>query len=168
MNRSSDLSGIAAMLAATAVFVVGDSFMKLVTADLPPFETLFLRSIAASIACAVLVTLRGEWRVISGVFDVRALLRAAGETLCTLCYVVALARMPIADVIAILQTGPLFVILGAAFLLRERIGPARIALALVSFGGAVMVAQPGASGVSFAVLLAIPAAVVGAAPDRAR
>ena len=76
MNRSSDLSGIAAMLAATAVFVVGDSFMKLVTADLPPFETLFLRSIAASIACAVLVTLRGEWRVISGVFDVRALLRA--------------------------------------------------------------------------------------------
>src|SRR5712672_2410234 len=60
MDRSSDLSGIAAMLAATAVFVVGDSFMKLVTADLPPFETLFLRSIAASIACAVLVTLRGE------------------------------------------------------------------------------------------------------------
>jgi drug/metabolite transporter (DMT)-like permease len=167
MNRSSDLSGIAAMLAATAVFVVGDSFMKLVTADLPPFETLFLRSIAASIACAVLVTLRGEWRVISGVFDVRALLRAAGETLCTLCYVVALARMPIADVIAILQTGPLFVILGAAFLLRERIGPARIALALVGFAGAVMVAQPGASGVSSAALLAIGAAVLGAARDLA-
>jgi drug/metabolite transporter (DMT)-like permease len=79
VNRSSDLSGIAAMLAATAVFVVGDSFMKLVTHDLPPFETLFLRSIAASIACAVLVTLRGEWRVISGVFNVRALLRAAGR-----------------------------------------------------------------------------------------
>src|SRR3954470_17559561 len=87
MNRTSDLAGITAMLAATAVFVVGDSFMKLVTEDLPPFETLLLRSIAASLACAVLITLRGEWRVISGVFNGRAILRACGETLCTLCYV---------------------------------------------------------------------------------
>ena len=142
MDRSSDLSGIAAMLAATAFFVVGDSFMKLVTEDLPPFEVLFLRSIAASLACAVLVALRGDRRGISGVLDLRALLRAAGETLCTLCYIVALARMPIADVIAILQTGPLILILGAAFLLRERIGPARVALALVGFAGALMVAQP--------------------------
>src|SRR5829696_6711153 len=99
MDNRSDLSGIAAMLAATAVFVVGDSFMKLVTEDLPPFEVLFIRSIAASLACAVLVTLRREWGAISGMFDVPALLRATGETLCTLCYVVALARMPIADVI---------------------------------------------------------------------
>ena len=63
MDRSSDLSGIAAMLAATALFVVGDSFMKLVTEDLPPFEVLFLRSIAASLACAVLVALRGTGAV---------------------------------------------------------------------------------------------------------
>jgi len=155
MDRSSDLSGIAAMLAATAFFVVGDSFMKLVTEDLPPFEVLFLRSIAASLACAVLVALRGDRRGISGVLNLRALLRAAGETLCTLCYVVALARMPIADVIAILQTGPLILILGAAFLLRERIGPARVALALVGFAGALMVAQPSPSGVPPAALLAL-------------
>jgi drug/metabolite transporter (DMT)-like permease len=165
MRRTSDLSGIAAMLAATAVFVVGDSFMKLVTEDLPPFEVLFLRSIAASLACAVLVALRGEWRAISGVLDIRALLRAAGETLCTLCYVVALARMPIADAIAILQTGPLIMILGAGLLLRERIGPARVALALVGFLGALMVAQPGASGASPAALLAFGAALLGAARD---
>jgi drug/metabolite transporter (DMT)-like permease len=153
------------MLAATAFFVVGDSFMKLVTEDLPPFEVLFLRSIAASLACAVIVTLRGEWRVISGILNVRALLRAAGETLCTLCYVVALARMPIADVIAILQTGPLILILGAALLLRERIGPMRVALALVGFVGALMVAQPSASGVPPAALLAFGAALLGAARD---
>ena len=60
MHRPSDLSGIAAMLAATAVFVVGDSFMKLVTEDLPPFEVLFLRGIAASLACAALLALRGD------------------------------------------------------------------------------------------------------------
>src|SRR5216684_7920305 len=69
MDRSSDLSGIAAMLAATAFFVVGDSFMKLVTEDLPPFEVLFLRSIAASLACAVIVALRGDRRGLSGVLN---------------------------------------------------------------------------------------------------
>jgi drug/metabolite transporter (DMT)-like permease len=167
MNQTSDLGGVAAMLAATGVFVVGDSFMKLVTEELPPFEVLFLRAIAGSLACAAFVTLRGEWRDISGVFNGRALLRAAGETLCTLCYVVALARMPIADVVAILQTGPLLVILGAAFLLRERIGAARISLVLVGFAGALMVAQPSASGISAAVLLAFSAAALGAVRDIA-
>jgi drug/metabolite transporter (DMT)-like permease len=162
---ASDLGGIIAMLAATAVFVVGDSFMKIVLEDLPPFEVLFLRGIAASFACAVLVALRAEWSAISGLLNLRALLRAAAETLCTLCYVVALAHMPIADVIAILQTGPLILILGAAFLLRERIGPVRVALALVGFAGALMVAQPSGSGVPPAALLAFGAALLGATRD---
>jgi drug/metabolite transporter (DMT)-like permease len=96
-KASDDLGGIIAMLAATAAFVVGDSFMKIVIEDLPPFEVLFLRGIAASFACAVLVSLRAEWGAISGLLNLRALLRAAGETLTTLCYVVALApacRLP--------------------------------------------------------------------------
>ncbi|HMI14667.1 MAG TPA: DMT family transporter, partial [Bradyrhizobium sp.] len=164
-KKASDLGGIIAMLSATAAFVVGDSFMKIVIEDLPPFEVLFLRSIAASFACAVLVALRAEWGAISGLLDLRVLLRAAGETLTTLCYVVALARMPIADVIAILQTAPLILILGAAIFLRERIGPARLALALVGFAGALMVAQPGASGVSPAALLAFGASLLAAARD---
>jgi drug/metabolite transporter (DMT)-like permease len=164
-KNASDLGGIVAMLAATASFVVGDSFMKIVIEDLPPFEVLFLRGIAASFACAGLVTLRAEWPAISGLLNLRALLRAAGETLTTLCYVVALAHMPIADVIAIIQTAPLILILGAAIFLREEIGPARLVLTLVGFAGALMVVQPGTSGVSSATLLAFAAALLAAARD---
>jgi drug/metabolite transporter (DMT)-like permease len=141
-GKGSDLGGITAMLAATAAFGIGDSFMKIVIEDLPPFEVLFLRGIAASFACAVLVSLRAEWSAISGLLNLRALLRAAGETLTTLCYVVALARMPIADVIAMLQTAPLILMLGAAIFLRERIGPARLALALMGFAGALRSPEP--------------------------
>jgi len=165
MRKTSDLGGIAAMLAATASFVVNDSFTKLATEDLPPFEVLFLRGVAASVTCGILLVLRGEWRAISGALDYRALLRASGETLSTLCYIVALARMPIADVIAIVQTAPLILILGAALLMRERVGPARIALALLGFAGAVMVAQPGTTGFSPATLLAFAAALLIAARD---
>ena len=165
MRRTSELSGIAAMLAATALFVVGDCFLKLVMDDLPPFEVLFLRGIAASVACALLVVLRGEWGDIAGAMNPRALLRALAEASSTLCYVVALSRMPIADVIAILQTAPLILILGAAFLLRETIGPLRVVLALLGFAGALLVAQPGASGLSPATLLAFGSALLIAARD---
>src|SRR5262249_49602793 len=82
-----------------------------------------------------------------------------------LCYIVALARMPIADAIAIIQTAPLILILGAAFLLRERIGPARVVLVLLGFAGALMVAQPGVSEVSTAALLAFASALLIAARD---
>jgi drug/metabolite transporter (DMT)-like permease len=73
--------------------------------------------------------------------------------------------MPIADVIAILQTAPLILILAVAFLLRERVGAARVALALVGFAGAFLVAQPGPAGISPAALLAFASAVLIAARD---
>lgn len=165
MHPRSELGGIAAMLFATAAFVVGDSFMKLVTEDLPPFEVLFLRGIVASLACALLVVLRGEWSARRGLLDPRALLRAVAETLSTLCYVVALSRMQIADVIAILQIAPLILILGAALIFRDRIGPLQAALVLVGFAGALMVAQPGASGMSPAALFAFGSATLVATRD---
>ena len=164
MRKTSDLGGVAAMLAGTASFVVCDSFMKVVTEDLPPFEVLFLRGVAASLACVILVALRREWRI-SAVFDCRTLLRATAETVSVLCYIIALARMPIADVIAILQTAPLILILGVALLLREKIGPTRLFLVVAGFAGALMVAQPGASGISSAALFAFASALLIAARD---
>lgn len=165
MNRSSELGGAAAMIAATAVFVAGDCFMKLVTESVPPFEVLFLRGLAATLACAVWVALRGDLRAIPAMLNARVLGRAVGETLSVLCYIVALARMPIADVVAILQTAPLILIVGAAVLLRERIGPMRVALVLIGFAGALMVAQPDASGIAPAALLAFASALLVAVRD---
>jgi drug/metabolite transporter (DMT)-like permease len=163
--KPSELGGIAAMLAATAVFVIGDCFMKLVTEAVPPFEVLFVRGLAASALCAAWVAVRGEWRAIAAALDGRVLARAAAETLSVLCYIVALARMPIADVIAILQTAPLILIVAAAILLREKVGPARVVLVLLGFAGALMVAQPDAAGLSPAALLAFAAALLIAVRD---
>jgi len=165
MQKASNLGGIIAMLAATATFTVGDAFMKIAAEQLPPFEVLVLRCVVAGLVCALLVTLRREWHAIAGVLSLRTLLRAFGEALNTLCYVVALARMPLADVIAILQTAPLILILGAAFFYRERIGPIRVMLVLLGFAGALLVAQPGAGGMSSAAVLAFGAAVLIATRD---
>jgi drug/metabolite transporter (DMT)-like permease len=165
MRRTSNLSGVAAMLAATASFVVCDTFMKLVTSDLPPFEVLFLRGVAASLACGLLLVPFGDRRAISSAVHLRPLLRAGAETMSVLCYIVALSRLPIADVIAIMQTAPLFLILAIAFLLREPVGAARVVLVILGFAGGVLVAQPGPDGISSAALLAFASAVLIAARD---
>jgi drug/metabolite transporter (DMT)-like permease len=139
--------------------------MKLVTNDLPAFEVLFLRGVAATLACELLLVALRDWRFVSSALHPRALMRATGGTLSVLCYIVALARLPIANAIAILQTAPLILIRAVAFLVRERVGAARVALALVGFTGAVLVAQPGSAGISPAALFAFASAVLIAARD---
>ncbi len=157
-TATSNARGIAAMLFATASFVVCDSFMKLVTEQLPPFEVLFLRGIFAVTCCAGLVLALGQWRGIHRGFSKASLLRAGFETASVLCYIVALASMPIADAIAIIQTAPLLFILMVATIGRERVGLVRIALTAAGFVGALLVAQPDASGFTPAALLAFASA----------
>ena len=147
------------MVFATASFVTCDSLMKLVTEALPPFEVLFLRGVAATLCCTALLLALGQLRVVRQSFHKMAVLRAILETAAVLCYIVALSVMPIADVIAIMQTAPLLLIVLVALIWREKIGPRRIALIAVGFAGAILVAQPDASGLSSAALLAFVSAL---------
>ena len=153
------------MCFATASFVVCDSFMKLTTAAVPPFEVLFLRGVFATVCCAGLLIVLGQGRVFWRGFAWTAVLRAAFETGAVLCYIVALAGMPIADVIAIIQTAPLVLILLVASIWRERIGAVRIGLIAAGFIGALMVAQPDARGLSATALLAFASAIGTALRD---
>ena len=152
------------MLLATASFVVCDSFLKLVTEALPPFEVLFLRGIAAVVCCGALLLLLGGGnlrlvRAIPRGFHKTSLLRAGLETASVLCYIVALAGMPIADAIAIVQTAPLLFILLIASIERLPVGLPRIGLIAAGFVGALLVAQPDAHGFSSAALLAFACAL---------
>jgi drug/metabolite transporter (DMT)-like permease len=156
---SSNLRGIAAMVFATGSFVASDSFMKLVTEGMPPFEVLFLRGVAATLCCGPLLLVLGQWRALAGIANPIVLVRGGFETACVLCYIVALANMPIADVIAIGQTAPLLLILLVAVIWREPVGPLRIVLVALGFVGALLVAQPDASGISFTSVLAFATAV---------
>jgi len=153
------------MCLATGSFVICDTFMKLTTAALPPFEVLFLRGVFATICCAGLLIALGQGRIAFKGFVWTAVLRAAFETASVLCYIVALAGMPIADVLAIVQTAPLVLILLAASIFRERIGPVRIGLIAMGFVGALLVAQPDAHGVSAVALLAFASAIGTALRD---
>jgi len=161
----STLRGIGLMTIATLVFVINDTMMKVVTEGLPPFETLFLRGVAASIWSIPLILLTGNRRKVGAIVHPRVLIRNSFELVAVLFFVAALAKMPIADITAIIQFAPMLLLLGVAVFYREKIGRLRWVLIGIGFGGALMVAQPGGSSFTVYSLLGLGTAVMTAGRD---
>ena len=69
--------------------------------------------------------------------------RALVSILSTYCFVAAVRVMPVADALAIAFVEPFIILLIGKLVLREQVGPRRLGAALVGFGGALLVIQPG-------------------------
>ena len=159
------LRGALFMVLATGCYVVNDTMMKLAAETLPPYQVLMLRGVAALLWGMPLLFLLGYGRKLGLLFEARVLARNLNETAGILCYIVALANMPIADASALGQITPLIVFIGAAVLFRERLAPWRLALIGCGFAGAILVAQPTGAGISIFAALALANAVFCAARD---
>jgi drug/metabolite transporter (DMT)-like permease len=163
MQHSSNLRGIVFMVLAGGTFVANDSFMKLVLADTPPMQVLFMRGLAACLWCLPLVFILGYGRDIQRILNPWVLLRAAFEILAVTSFILALNHMPIGDITAIFQISPLFVVIGVSLIWGEKIGPIRMVLIALGLTGALLVAQPGSASASpcaaFGFLTAIGSAL---------
>lgn len=157
-----NLRGILAVLLATGAFVANDSCMKLALADAPPLQVLVMRGVSACLWCLPILMILGHARALPGVFHPWVALRSLSEVVAIFCFIMALARMPIADVTAMVQITPLVVLVGIWLFWGETIGTLRLALIGVGITGALLVAQPGGDAASpyavFAFLTAIGAA----------
>lgn len=163
----STIRGPLCMLTATLSYVINDTMMKMATEGLPPYEVLFLRGLAALLWGMPMLFLLGYRSQMLLMFEPRVLTRNGFELIAILCYVVALANMPIGDASALGQITPLLVLLGVSLLFGEKIGGIRIALIMLGFAGALLVAQPTMQGISIYAVLALSNAVFCAARDIA-
>ncbi len=153
MAVSQNLRGIGAMLLAAAAFVSNDTCMKLALDDAPPFQVLIMRGAAACLWCVPVLVALGFGRDLLKAFHPWVVARSLAETSAILCFIMALANMPIADVTAIGQTSPFIVLLGMWLFFGERVGAVRLLLVCVGITGALLVAQPGGDAASpFAIL----------------
>ena len=143
MALSQNLRGIAAILVATGSFVANDTCMKLALEDAPPFQVLVMRGIAAIVWCLPVIYGLGLIRELPKAFHPWVLLRSLSELLAILCFITALAKMPIADLTAIAQISPLVVLLGMWVFFGEKVGGLRLFLVGLGITGALLVAQPG-------------------------
>jgi len=139
--------GAILMTVAMAAFVLNDTFMKLVTGELPLFQTIFLRGILTTAGVALVAWRMGGLRLgLTRPDAVLVGLRCVGEVLATGTFLVALKHMPLANLSAIMQSLPLFITLAAALFLGERVGWRRLSAILAGFAGVLFVIRPGPDG----------------------
>lgn len=78
------------------------------------------------------------------------------------CYFLAIAYLPLADVIALSFSKPMFVTLGAALILAEIVRARRWSAVIAGFLGVVIVLQPGSGVISPYALVVLAGTVMGA------
>ncbi len=135
------------MALAMAAFVINDTMMKLVFADLDLFQSIFMRGLLLSLLTGILVLHRRQFRYRFSHHDARLMVqRVVGEIGAAVCFLTALYQMPIANAVAIIQAVPLVLTLAAALFLGEQVGWRRYSAIVVGFAGVLIIVRPGAEG----------------------
>lgn len=160
-----NLRGMLSMVLAMGVFIGNDTCMKLALADLPLFELVLMRGIAAVVLFLPLLMILGHAKDMARMFNPWLLARGLCEVAANFSFTAAIYKMAIADVTAITLTCPLFVLLGARLLWRERLGRSRLLLIALGICGALLVAQPGTSAASPYAILGFITALAAAGRD---
>jgi drug/metabolite transporter (DMT)-like permease len=158
LTASDNFRGAVFMSVAMAGFVLNDTMMKLVFADLELFQSIFLRGLLLALLLALLALPRRQLMHRASRSDARALgLRVVGEIGSATCFLTALYHMPIANATAIIQVIPLAITLAAAMFFGERVGWRRYSAIAVGFAGVMIIVRPGAEGFDAYALWAVAA-----------
>lgn len=154
-GQSNNTAGILAMLAAMASFACGDTLMKLASTELPTGELVWLRAMGMSGASLLYALLTGAFRNAWRMLAPPMLLRALGDVGGAISFQSALARIALADVVAIVQANPLLVTAASAVFLSERVGWRRWTAAGVGLLGVLLIIRPGTSAFTWWSILAL-------------
>jgi drug/metabolite transporter (DMT)-like permease len=143
-------------VAAGFTFVVLNTLMRGLTLSMDPLQTQFLRYVAGVLVMLPLIARAGlaayRPRNVGGQF-LRGAVHAFGLAL----WFTAIPHITLADTTAIGFTGPIFIMIGAAWVLGERMRWDRWAAALFGLGGVLIVVAPkltGSGGVYALLMLA--------------
>lgn len=152
------MGGPAAILGATALMAFQDALIKLFSTDLPLWQLFFLRSVLILPILALPILRAGRTRIRPALG--RAVLTRSA--LIVAMYVFFYAALPILDlpvVSAVYYTGPLFIVLFSAILLREPVARAQWVAVLVAFIGVLIVLRPAGERFSMAALIPLASAL---------
>jgi drug/metabolite transporter (DMT)-like permease len=127
------------------LLVAMNALMRLMTLEMNSLQAQFLRYVFG-LAVMLPLLLRDGVAAYKPSNMVGQWWRGAVHISALSLFFIALPHVPLADMTAILFTSPIFTLLGAAFVLRETVTPARWVAALVGFAGVVIVVWPHLSG----------------------
>jgi drug/metabolite transporter (DMT)-like permease len=143
------------MIASMAAFAIEDAFLKTVTKQLPVGQVLMMFGAAGLCVFALMARRAGASIFQTHVLTKNMLLRAVFEFFGRLFYVLAIALTPMSSATAILQSAPLFVVLGARIFLREKVDAKTWIAIVLGLYGVLIILRPSAADFSLLSLLAL-------------
>ena len=143
------------MIASMAAFAIEDAFLKTVTKQLPVGQVLMMFGAAGLCVFALMARRAGASIFQAQVLTKNMLLRAVFEFFGRLFYVLAIALTPMSSATAILQSAPLFVVLGARIFLREKVDAKTWIAIFLGLFGVLIILRPSAADFSLLSLLAL-------------
>ncbi len=141
-SHSRPVAGILWMVFTGLMFVAVTAVVKYVGSDLPAAEGAFLRYLLGLIFVIPMIRpimaarLSQRQIVLFG-------LRGVVHTGAVILWFFAMSRIPLAEVTAMNYLSPVYVAIGAALFLGERLPPRRIAAVVVALIGAMVILRPG-------------------------
>lgn len=150
--------GIILMLAAIFLFSTMDAVAKLLMARFEVLQVVWARYAGQMFVVAALLAPRLPQLIRTRHLGLQ-LLRSAFLFCATWCFFTSLSFMEIASATAVMNIHPVLLTLGAALILRERLGPRRILGIALALTGALIIIRPGAEVISWASLLPLGAGI---------
>lgn len=156
-EQNNTLAGIGWMVLTGLMFVCVTCIVRYLGTDLPAVEAAFLRYLIGLVlvlpALYGVIKARPSGSIVS-LYVVRGLVHGISVFL----WFFAMARVPIAEVTAIGYTSPIFVTIGAAMFLGERLFVRRIAAVAIGFLGTLIILRPGFQEIGIGQLAQLAAA----------
>jgi len=165
--KRENLLGIGFITLAMAAFAVEDSLIKLLSTRLSSGQILLMIGLGGTLGFYIWSRQKGEGLTAQIITNRWVIGRTLSELVGTAFFVLALALVPISTVSAIIQVSPLLVTLGAAVVLRERVGLRRWSAILVGLFGVAVILRPWSAAFEASALLALMGVIGLSARDVA-
>lgn len=142
------------MTVAMALFIVKDSFAKLIVQDIAPVQIIWLQFATIFVVTAMMSVPKYGWSVFKPLPFGWQLMRGVASSTGIGMFYWSLYFIPLADATVMASVAPAVVAILSPFMLAERIGPRRVAAVFVGFVGVVIILRPGFGGQSAGYLIA--------------
>jgi drug/metabolite transporter (DMT)-like permease len=157
-KQSKPILGVFWMVITGLMFVGVTAVVKHVGSNVPAAQAAFLRYVLGLVFLLPMIR-----PILSAHLTMRQKklfwTRGAVHTLAVILWFFAMARIPIAEVTAMNYLSPVYVSLGAALFLGERLPPRRLAAVIMALIGALIILRPGAKEVEIGHIAMLGTAV---------
>ncbi|MEM7293029.1 MAG: DMT family transporter [Pseudomonadota bacterium] len=158
-SDSRPLAGISMLLVALFLFSIQDIVIKSFSGHYSVLQIVYVRCIVGLSLLFFLLGLRRTIRLSRSKRPTLAFARGLLGFTSYLGYYMAMASLPLAELVSIVFTAPIFVTVLSALLLREKVGVRRWSAVMVGFIGVLIVVGPEGLSGNLAVILAFGAAL---------